>query len=99
MSEETPVTSPSHAEQQAISAAHFPLVPGKSGFSPFEIEHISKILVRIALRMQEIDENETVQKSSETTGRSIQSVDNTNNTTRRKSRHILQTIHAQPVEK
>src|SRR5438128_983442 len=99
MSEETPISNSFYAAQQATSAANSPIVPCESGFSRFEIEHICKILVRIAIRMQEVDEHETVQKSSETAGRSIQSLDTTDNTTRRKSRHILQTIHAQSVEK
>jgi hypothetical protein len=66
-----------------------------SGFTQFEVETICRILVRLAIRMKELN-NEAVYEAATTAGSSVQPLGNTNHTRRRKSGYIRQTIHYQP---
>src|SRR5690349_6255236 len=69
-----------------------------SGFTPLEVEQICRILVRIAIRMEETT-HETLREKTPTAGNSVQSLGNPNHTRGRKGRYIRQTVYYQSGEK
>src|SRR5438105_1846938 len=78
--------------------APFPRSSYESGFTPLELETIHRILYRMALRLQQENNNETLPEKGTLPG-TVQPVRHPDHSAKRKGRDIRQTVHYQSGEK